>query len=479
MSNPKQREQPTLWGPGGPPATRPEPRRSSPHREEQAAEPGPPAPGPSPHFASATAVAGGLLAGAVLFGVGVLKSWNGPLPEAPGMPAAAVAAVPDEPEVGLFSVPDRFVRGDSLSDVLVRNGLSFAEVGEVSAALTKVADVRRLRVGQTVWLHRDERGDLARIELPLDDFREVAVFRTGPDWDARESSTEPLDRREVVQGEVDSSLYQSLVDAGERGDLAVLIARALEYDIDFHRDTRAGDVYSVVVDKLYDGAGDWKDYGEIHAVRYINAGRPIYAFRFELPTGESGYYDYRGNSIQRTFLMSPVEYTRISGVFTSRRLHPIHRVYRPHYGVDYVAPLGTEVRSTADGVVTDAGRRGPNGIMVTLRHAGGYLTKYLHLSGFPSEIRPGRRVNQRDVIGFVGSTGVSTGPHLDYRLYRHGKPLNPRTHVLPPGPPIPEEHLGLFEAWRDELVGAFERPPGRPRARTPVTRTVVGGTEGS
>ncbi len=479
MSNPKQREQPTLWGPGGPPATRPEPRRSSPHREEQAAEPGPPAPGPSPHFASATAVAGGLLAGTALFGVGVLKSWNGPLPEAPGMPAAAVAAVPDGPEVGLFSVPDRFVRGDSLSDVLVRNGLSFAEVGEVSAALTTVADVRRFRVGQTVWLHRDERGDLARIELPLDDFREVAVFRTGPDWDARESSTEPLDRREVVQGEVDSSLYQSLVDAGERADLAGRIARALEYDIDFHRDTRVGDVYSVVVDKLYNGAGEWKGYGELHAVRYINAGRPIYAFRFELPTGESGYYDYRGNSIQRTFLMSPVEYTRISGVFTSRRLHPIHRVYRPHYGVDYVAPLGTPVRSTADGVVTDAGRRGPNGIMVTLRHAGGYLTKYLHLSGFPSEIRPGRRVNQRDVIGFVGSTGVSTGPHLDYRLYRHGKPLNPRTHVLPPGPPIPEEHLVVFEAWRDELVGAFERPGRRPPARTPVTRTVAGGAEGS
>ena len=479
MSDPEQRRQPTLWEGAAPPRGTAAPRRASPQREERAARPGPAAPGPAPHFASAAAVAGGLLAGTVLFGVGVLKSWNGPLPEAPGMPAAAVAAVPDGPEVGLFSVPDRFVRGDSLSDVLVRNGLSFAEVGEVSAALTTVADVRRFRVGQTVWLHRDERGDLARIELPLDDFREVAVFRTGPDWDARESSTEPLDRREVVQGEVDSSLYQSLVDAGERADLAGRIARALEYDIDFHRDTRVGDVYSVVVDKLYNGAGEWKGYGELHAVRYINAGRPIYAFRFELPTGESGYYDYRGNSIQRTFLMSPVEYTRISGVFTSRRLHPIHRVYRPHYGVDYVAPLGTPVRSTADGVVTDAGRRGPNGIMVTLRHAGGYLTKYLHLSGFPSEIRPGRRVNQRDVIGFVGSTGVSTGPHLDYRLYRHGKPLNPRTHVLPPGPPIPEEHLGLFEAWRDELVGAFERPGRRPPARTPVTRTVAGGAEGS
>ncbi len=434
---------------------------------------------PAPHLASATAVIGGLLAGAVLFGVGVLKSWNGPLPEVPGAPAPPAAAVPAPPEVGLFSAPDRFVRGDSLSDVLVRNGLSHREVGAVSDALKDVADVRRFKIGQTVWLHRDDGGTVARIELPLDDFREVAVLRSGSSWDAREFRTEPLDRREVVQGTVDSSLYQSLVRAGEGGDLAVLIARALEYDIDFHRDTRVGDSYSVVVDKRYDAAGDRKDYGELHAVRYLNAGRPIYAFRFELATGESGYYDYEGNSIQRAFLMSPVAYTRISGVFTSRRFHPVHRVYRPHYGVDYAAPLGTPVMSTADGVVTDAGSRGPNGNMVTLRHAGGYVTKYLHLSRIPPEMRPGRRVNQRDVIGFVGSTGVSTGPHLDYRLYRHGKPLNPRTHILPPGPPIPAEHLGLFQAWRDELVGSFERPRRRPPARTVATRTVVDASGGS
>ena len=395
------------------------------------------------------------------------------------MPSPSGVPALERPEVSLFSVPDRFVRGDSLSDLLIRNGFSRQEVGAVSGALAGVADVRRLKVGQTVWLHRNEGGEPIRIEIPFDDFREVAVFRSGQTWDAREFSMEPLNRRQVVQGVVESSLYQSLVGAGERGGLAVLIARALEYDIDFHRDTRVGDSYDVVVDKLYDDANEWKDYGELHAVRYVNAGRPIYAFRFELPTGGSGYYDYDGNSIQRAFLMSPVAYTRISGVFTSRRFHPIHRVYRPHYGVDYVAPLGTPVMSTADGVVTDAGSRGPNGNMVTLRHAGGYVTKYLHLSRIPSEIRPGRRVSQRDVIGFVGSTGLSTGAHLDYRLYRHGKPLNPRAHILPPGPQIPEEHLVLFRAWRDELVGSFERPARRSAASRPATRTVVDGSGGS
>ncbi len=391
----------------------------------------------------------------------------------------AGAAVSEPPEVGLFQVPDRLVRGDSLSDVLIRNGFSQREVGAVTEALMPVADVRRLKVGQTVWMHRDDGGDPVRVHLPLDDFREVAVFRAGTGWDAREFTAEPFDRREVVQGVVDNSLYQSLVRTGERGDLAVQIARVLEYDIDFHRDTRVGDSFSVAVDKRYDDQGEWKGYGEVHAVRYVNAGRPIYAFRFELPTGESGYYDFDGNSIQRAFLMSPVAYTRISGVFTSRRFHPVHRVYRPHYGVDYAAPRGTPVMATADGVVSDAGSRGPNGNMVTLRHAGGYVTKYLHLSRIPSEIRSGRRVTQRDVIGFVGSTGVSTGPHLDYRLSRHGTPLNPRTHILPPGPPIPAEHLAFFEAWRDELVGSFERPGRRSPARTDASRVVVGASGGS
>lgn len=392
----------------------------------------------------------------------------------PAQPESAAAAA--QPEVGLFLVPDRFVRGDSLSDLLVRNGFSRSEVGAVTEALRPVADVRRLKVGQTVWLHRDQTGEPVRLELPLDDFREIALIRSGGGWDAHEFVTERISRREVVQGVVNSSLYESLVEVGERGGLAVLIARALEYDIDFHRDTRRGDGFSVVVDKLYDREGAWKGYGELHAVHYLNAGRPIYAFRFELPTGESGYYDYDGNSIQREFLMSPVAYTRISGVFTSRRLHPVHRVYRPHYGVDYAAPRGTPVMATANGVVADAGMRGPNGNMVTLRHTGGYVTKYLHLARIPSEIRPGHRVTQRDVIGYVGSTGVSTGPHLDYRLSRHGRPLNPRTHILPPGPPIPDQHRGLFETWRNGLVADFERPGASPPSRDRGSRTVVAGS---
>ena len=432
---------------------------------------------PARGSASTIAVVGVLSGGVFALGAWAAhsaRSWSGPLPTPPGPPALEAREVP---EVGLFSVPDRFARGDSLSDVLVRNGFSALEVSGVAEALAPVADVRRLRIGQTVWLRRDRRGAPSGIEMPLDDFRRVSVVRAGKGWTARELAAERASRRETVQGSVTTSLYETLARAGERADLAAAMARVLEFDMDFHRDTRRGDAFSVVVDKLYDGEGEWKAYGELHAVRYVNAGRPVHAFRFELPTGESGYYDRDGNSIQRAFLMSPVAYTRISGVFTSRRFHPVHRVYRPHYGVDYAAPEGTPVRATADGVVADAGSRGPNGNMVTLRHAGGYLTRYLHLSRIAPEAQTGRRVRQRDVIGYVGSTGVSTGPHVDYRLSRYGKPLNPRTHHLPPGPPIPPEHRAAFEAWRDGMIAALDRAPRQPRRRA-SPRTVTAAGEG-
>lgn len=410
---------------------------------------------------SALAVAAALAASGLLFWRAALRGWDAPPPEPPPVSWSLVGGVA---EVDLYRVPDRFVRGDSLSRVLTRNGFSSREAHDVARAVEPIQDLRGLRTGQTIWLERDRAGSPSAVEIPLDDLREVSVVRTASGWAASENGVEPVSRQEVVRGEVISSLYQTVVGAGERPDLAVLIARALEYDIDFHRDTRRGDTFAAVVSKRFGPDGAWHDYGELLAVRYVNRGRPIYALRFELPDGRSGFYDYDGNSIRREFLMSPLEYGRLTSGFSHRRLHPVHRVYRPHYGVDYAAPIGTPVMATADGVVADAGRRGPNGNMVTLRHAGGYETKYLHLSKI--HVRVGQRVEQREAVGAVGVTGTTTGPHVDYRLYRHGKPLNPRSHVLPPGPPIPDEHQPAFLALRDGMLRAFdgELRPGRRAA---------------
>lgn len=417
-------------------------------------------------FSAASTVLFAALGTGLLMAASLPGSWDGALPPPPEAPPAELAAVP-EAERLLFEVPDRFRRGDTLAAVLRRNGVGGAEVARLSEAFEEVDDVRALRADQTLLLHRDRRGQLSRIELPLEDTRTVELTREGDGWLAREISVPTIERRDVVRGVVESSLWSSVVAAGHSPGLVAVMAQVLEYDMDFNRETRRGDSFAVVVDSLLDRSGKPRGYGEIHAVRYTNRGRDIHAFRFVLPSGEFGYYDAEGNSLRRNFLAAPLAYTRISGVFTSRRLHPVHRVYRPHYGVDYAAPHGTPVRATADGVVTDAGMRGPNGNMVTLRHSRGYETKYLHLARIPREIRPGRRVRQREVIGFVGSTGVSTGAHLDYRMYRYGRPLDPRSHNLPPGPPIPAEHRPAFETWRDALLQALA-PPSEPAETTRV-----------
>ncbi len=388
-------------------------------------------------------------------------AWNDPLPD-PATAPPWVAALEGPEPLGLFEAPDRLIFGDTLSRVLTRNGFSSREAHDVGEAVSSVHDVKDLHPGQILWVERDRRGQPAGVRLTLADLTQVSVVRAVDGWSATSKGVKTEFRRDVVRGEVDSSLYQGVVSTGATPDLAVMIAKALEYDIDFHRQSRRGDTFGAVIETRYRPDGERHGYGALQAVRYVNEGVPHYAIRFEFPDGREGYYDYDGFASRRAFLSSPLEYGRITSGFSSRRLHPVHRVYRPHYGVDYGAPVGTPVMATAAGVVTDAGRRGPNGNMVTLRHHDGYETKYLHLSRI--RVRKGQRIAQGDIVGNVGQTGTATGPHLDYRLYRHGRPLNPSTHVTPPGPPISDEYRAAFVAWRDELVAALDgRGHRRPR----------------
>lgn len=422
---------------------------------------------PKRTFGAATAVLVALGAAVVVAGVAAPAGWNAAPPEPANTPPWVALLEGPEP-FGLFEAPDRLVFGDTLSRVLTRNGFSSREAHEVGEAVSEVHDVKDLHPGQILWIERDRRGHPAGVRLTLADLTQVSVVRALDGWNATSRGVETEFRREVVRGEVESSLYQGVISTGATPDLAVMIARALEFDFDFHRQTRRGDAFGAVVETRYRPDGQRHDYGALHAVRYVNGDRTIYAIRFEFPDGRSGYYDYDGRSSRRAFLSSPLEYGRVTSGFSHRRLHPVHRVYRPHYGVDYGAPIGTPVMATANGVVTDAGRRGPNGNMVTLRHASGYETKYLHLSRIL--VRTGQRVEQRDIVGNVGQTGTSTGPHLDYRLYRHGKPLNPSVHVTPPGPPIPDDYRAAFVARRDELVAALDGrrqriPPGAAVSR--------------
>ncbi len=352
--------------------------------------------------------------------------------------------------------------GETLGGVLAGYGLEPREVGEVVALVGDHADLRRLRPSDTYAVYLSEEARLAGFELTVAGKGRVSVRRGEPGW---ESAWRPFVRTvetRSLSGELVSSLEGAIVEAGGRAVLAPKMAEALQWDVDFHRDLRTGDLFELLYEEVYLD-GEFFDVGRLLAMRYENRGRLLEAYLY----GEDdGYYDAEGRPLRKMFLRSPLRYSRVTSRFSHRRFHPVLKRYRPHYGVDYGAPTGTPVRVTASGVVAFAGWDGGGGKTVKVRHPNGFLTAYLHLSRYASGIRSGRRVRQGEVIAYTGSTGLSTAPHLDYRIQHRGRWINPETLKSQPAEPIPESRLADYVAWRDALrralegEGPFEPPAG-------------------
>lgn len=261
-------------------------------------------------------------------------------------------------------------------------------------------------------------------------------------------------RTELVRGKISSSLYESLIAAGERADLAFNFADIFGWEIDFLVETQEGDSFFILVEKKY---ADRKmvDYGKIQLVRYKGKIGDFYGIFYEDPKGRKDYYDLEGKSLRKAFLRSPLRYSRISSYFNKARYHPILRIVRPHTGIDYVAPRGTPVSAIGDGTVTFAGWKGGYGRIVEIVHGNGYKSRYGHLSGFAKGIRTGRRVAQGQKVGYVGSTGLSTGPHLHFELVRQGGWVNPLRIIPPRAEPVRTEYLETFYQIRDQLLKQF------------------------
>lgn len=262
-----------------------------------------------------------------------------------------------------------------------------------------------------------------------------------------------------LEGEVESSLFGAVDSAGGDAELAVQIAQIYQWDIDFLRDIRKGDTFVVVADRQTVD-GEFYGWGTVFATRFINNGRTLDAVVYPDDSGRLGYYDLEGQPLRKQFLRSPLKFSRVTSRFSMSRFHPVLRRRMAHYGVDYGAPTGTPVHVTADGTVTLAGRNGGGGNMVTVRHTNGYETNYLHLSRYGKGIRRGVRVSQGQVIGFVGSTGLSTGPHLDYRVTLNGKWINPLAISSPAVKPLSEDRLQRFLAHALAVLSLIvDEPP--------------------
>jgi murein DD-endopeptidase MepM/ murein hydrolase activator NlpD len=249
-----------------------------------------------------------------------------------------------------------------------------------------------------------------------------------------------------VVGEIRSSLFEAMDVIGDQDSLTIAFAEILAWEIDFYKDVREGDRFKVVVEKIYK-ADQFLEYGTIHAVEYQRGEKIIRGIRYK-----NGYYNDRGISLKKAFLKAPLRFNRISSKFSRARNHPILGGVRPHYGVDYAAPSGTPIWAVADGTVTSCGWNSGFGNQVILHHTNGYTTYYGHLSRFGPGIRKEAKVKQQQTIGYVGSTGLSTGPHLDYRLKKENQFRNPLKEKFIPGDPIEKKEMEMFVKKRDERL---------------------------
>jgi len=346
-------------------------------------------------------------------------------------------------------------RGDTLPRALARGGIEGRAANELVAQFGRIgADLRRIRAGATIEITWNSRNEPIEIRYEASPWLSFAARPVNGGWRVGRAETVPELRVEVVSGVVQRSLFDAVERTGEAARLVLELVEIFSSDFDFTADTRAGDRFRLLVEKRY--AGDaFVDYGRILVAQYASGGKTLTGVAFERAS-RSGHYDLAGQSLRKSFLKSPLEFTRITSGFTYARPHPILGGVRPHLAVDYAAPVGTPVRAVADGVIVHAGWNGGNGIQVHLRHRSGYETQYNHLSRIAPGLRAGLRVRQKQIIGNVGATGLATGPHLDYRVARNGTFVNPLSEKFIPGEPIPAATRADFNRYAQELVTRLE-----------------------
>jgi len=403
-----------------------------------------------------------LLVGVVVVIVLAIRFFFPPDAVVPPEPEPAVAAITAPPpppalEEETIAIPPR----STLADLLKRRGFTDREIHDLKESVKPVYDLGRIRAGQKMRLASLPDGPWKKLEYDIDETR-FLIVRNEADGVKAEVKLVPFEVRPAFAwGVIEDSLIAALNKAGEEDSLALeLVDRCFGWDIDFNTDLRKGDSFRVYVEKKYLD-GRFAGYRDILAAEFTNDGNVFLAFRFTYSdTQASDYFDENGGSRRKDFLRSPIKFMtpRITSRFSSSRLHPIYKIYRPHYGVDYAAPIGTPVQATADGDVTFAGRDGAAGNTVKIRHKNRYETMYLHLSSFGRGVRKGAQLKGGDIVGYVGSSGDSTGPHLDYRIYHYGSPVNPLGHKFKPADPLRKEFLEVYKKEVERLRLALEVP---------------------
>src|SRR5687767_10344354 len=396
-----------------------------------------------------TAVRRGLLA-AVLPFVGVVAAFG----IAPDTVTERVVVAPVVETVTLSPVAgstgdetywreERIQRSDTFASLLARLRVEDADALRFLRSSTEAKGLRQLVPGRIVRAHTSDDGRLLELRYSTG----IMVVTAKPHGDGYRVAEEaaPLERRIMMRSaEIKSSLFAATDAARLTDAVAGQIADVFSTDIDFHKDIRRGDRFTVVYETFFE-AGEPVRSGRVLAAEFVNQGKAYQAIWYQHPDGQGDYYTPDGKSIKKAFLRSPLEFSRISSGFTEARFHPILQRWRAHRGIDYAAPSGTGVRATADGIVEVASYDRGYGNVVVIRHQQKYTTLYGHLSGFARGVSRGSRVSQGQVIGYVGSTGLATGPHLHYEFRINEVHLDPLTVAMPEAPPITSDLRLAFD----------------------------------
>ncbi len=350
---------------------------------------------------------------------------------------------------------ERIQRGDTVAAILLRLGVDDPEAMNFLLQARSVRSLYRLIPGRSVRAITTNHGQLVQLSYINGDRKQLLVKRTADGFEATEQTPQFEPRIMQSSGTINYSLFGATDAAGLHENVAIQIAEIFSSDIDFNRDLRQGDGFTVVYEANY-AEGEFIGVGRVIAAEFTNQGRSFRAVYFQDEDGRGGYYDPEGKNVRKAFLRSPLAFSRITSRYTNARFHPVLKKWRAHRGIDYGAPTGTPVRATASGTVRFAGRKGGYGKLISLRHANGYGTRYAHLSRFASGIRTGVRVEQGQVIGYVGQTGLASGPHLHYEFLVNGEQRNPLKLALPPGPPITAERRDAFNETAKPLLSRLD-----------------------
>ena len=364
------------------------------------------------------------------------------------MTAPATPQPPPVPEIRKEIIQGTIAQGDTAS-ALLGAFFSATEIHELGQLCKPVFPLSKLSAGQPYRLCLSD-DSFERFEYDIDRDEQLIISREADNFTIEKVPIPYTTETVRVRGTIESSLFEAVTNTGESDVLAMNLADIFAWDIDFILDIRQGDSFQALVEKRY-REGQPAGYGRILAAEFTNQGTTFQAFLYQDGDRRADYYDTSGQSLRKAFLKAPLSFSRISSGFTMHRFHPITKTWKAHPAIDYAAPPGTPIKSVGDGVIIKKGYTRGNGNYVKIRHNSSYETMYLHMKGFAKGIGQGKRVSQGQTIGYVGSTGLATGPHLCFRMFKNGAPVNPGKVKAAAAQPVTKDKMADFNTVAQNL----------------------------